>query len=71
MEQEKKTVDWLLSELADLEYSFGELEYAMSNVREKLNRYDAALEALTGMCYDEHVQKSLMKALKDKEGEGA
>ena len=71
MEQEEKTVNWLLSELEDLEYSVGELEYAFLDTKEKFKRYSDALQALTGMCYDEHVQKSFMKALKQNEGEGA
>ena len=71
MEQEEKTVNWLLSELEDLEYSVGELEYAFLNAKEKSRRYSDALQALTGMCYDGHVQKRLMKALKQNEGEGA
>ena len=71
MEQEKKTVDWLLSELADLEHEFAELEYALCDVREKSKRYSDALKALTGMCYDEHVHKAMFKAMEEREREGA
>jgi len=71
MEQEKKTVNWLLSELESLEHESAELEYALHTLLEKSKRYNVALEALTGMCYDEHVHKDLFKAMEDKEREGA
>jgi hypothetical protein len=71
MEQEEKTVDWLLSKLENLEYTMGGLEQAFLNAQEKSKRYNTALEALTGMCYDEHVHKSLIETLKQNEGEGA
>jgi len=59
MEQEKKTVSWLLSELQDFELEEAEAEILLHHLRSKFERYDATLKALTGMSYEEHVNESI------------
>ena len=59
MEQEKKTVNWLLSELDNLECEEAEVAMLLSRLRSDFERYDAALKALTGASYEEHISKQL------------
>ena len=59
MEQEKKTKNWLISELEDLELEAAEVECLLYHLRSKFERYDATLKALTGMSYEGHVNESI------------
>ena len=59
MEQEKKTVGWLLSELDNLECEEAEVAMLLAHLRSKFERYDATLKALTGASYEEHMSKQM------------
>ena len=59
MEQEKKTKNWLMSELESLELEAAEVECMLYHLRSKFERYDATLKALTGASYEEHMSKQM------------
>ena len=66
MEQEKKTVNWLLSELEDLDFQEAELSLEINRVASQFKRYNEALVALTGRSFREHTNEELDDALAPK-----
>jgi hypothetical protein len=63
MEQEKKTVNWLLSQLDSLDFQEAELSLEMNRVASQFKRYNEALTALTGKSFREHTNEELENAL--------
>jgi hypothetical protein len=66
MEQEKKTVNWLLSELEGLDFQEAELSLELNRVISQFERYNKALVALTGKSFREHTNEELDDALEPK-----